>query len=179
MLVFWRNGYHATSMPDLCAAMGIDVKSLYAAFGSKEKLYVEAVDLYMKASNDLLWAHLKTGGKEGIRELLLATSQVMTDSGSHPVGCWITMAQIDEDMPPPVAATIRKARYDWLGVVRAHLEAAISKGELDTSADLDALTRFYVGIVQAIGVQAHDGAKQAEMDGLVGIAMANWPLSTA
>src|SRR3569833_1809152 len=61
MMVFWANGYHATSMPVLCEAMGIDVKSLYAAFGNKEKLFVETVGLYMKATQDLLWAHLEIG----------------------------------------------------------------------------------------------------------------------
>ena len=43
MLLFWRKGFAATSMNDLCDAMGIRSPSLYAAFGSKEALYLEAV----------------------------------------------------------------------------------------------------------------------------------------
>ena len=46
MLLFWRRGYLATSMNDLCEAMHIRSPSLYAAFGSKEDLYLEAVKLY-------------------------------------------------------------------------------------------------------------------------------------
>jgi AcrR family transcriptional regulator len=38
MLVFWRKGFSAASMNDLCDAMGIRSPSLYAAFGSKEPL---------------------------------------------------------------------------------------------------------------------------------------------
>src|SRR5438552_101336 len=41
--VFWRHGYEATSVSDLTAAMNINPPSLYAAFGDKEKLFLEAV----------------------------------------------------------------------------------------------------------------------------------------
>ena len=34
MLLFWRKGFAATSMNDLCDAMGVRSPSLYAAFGS-------------------------------------------------------------------------------------------------------------------------------------------------
>jgi AcrR family transcriptional regulator len=43
MFLFWRKGFAATSMNDLCDAMSIGSPSLYAAFGSKEALYLEAV----------------------------------------------------------------------------------------------------------------------------------------
>jgi pimeloyl-ACP methyl ester carboxylesterase len=48
MLVFWRKGFLATSMNDLCDAMGIRSPSLHATFGSKEALYIEAVGHYAK-----------------------------------------------------------------------------------------------------------------------------------
>lgn len=180
MLVFWANGYHATSMPDLTEAMGIDVKSLYAAFGNKEKLFVEAVGLYMKATQDLLWAHLATGdpARVGLRNMFSALVGIMTDSASHPVGCWTTLALVDEDMPSLVVGAIRKARRDWLDVIGACLTAAREKGELPASANLPGLTRFYVAIVQGIGIQAHDGATKAELDDLAETAMSAWPAHT-
>ena len=44
MLLFWRKGFAMTSMNDLCEVMGIRSPSLYAAFGSKEGLYLEALE---------------------------------------------------------------------------------------------------------------------------------------
>jgi AcrR family transcriptional regulator len=44
--VFWTKGYADASLTDLTAAMGINAPSLYAAFGSKEGLFREAVHLY-------------------------------------------------------------------------------------------------------------------------------------
>ncbi|MEU3982880.1 helix-turn-helix domain-containing protein [Streptomyces sp. NPDC026672] len=35
---FWRDGYAATSMQDLCDATGVASQSLYSAFGSKHGL---------------------------------------------------------------------------------------------------------------------------------------------
>ena len=47
MLAFWRKGFAATSMNDLCDAMDVRSPSLYAAFGSKEALYREAIQHYV------------------------------------------------------------------------------------------------------------------------------------
>ena len=51
MLAFWRKGFAATSMNDLCDAMGVRSPSLYAAFGSKEALYLEAIQHYVETSD--------------------------------------------------------------------------------------------------------------------------------
>jgi AcrR family transcriptional regulator len=47
MEVFWVRGFDACSISDLGDAMGINSPSLYAAFGSKEALFREAVELYV------------------------------------------------------------------------------------------------------------------------------------
>ena len=55
MRLFWRKGYSATSIADLTAAMGIGSPSLYAAFGSKEQLYAEALDHYRSENEATAW----------------------------------------------------------------------------------------------------------------------------
>jgi AcrR family transcriptional regulator len=48
MEVFWARGYEGATLEDLQAAMGgISPPSFYHAFGSKEALFKEAVDLYV------------------------------------------------------------------------------------------------------------------------------------
>ncbi|MEI5997901.1 TetR/AcrR family transcriptional regulator [Paraburkholderia bengalensis] len=177
MLLFWRKGFHATSLRDLGDALGIRMPSLYAAFGSKEALFVEAVDLYMQLTQALLWRHLLeiAWAREAIRELLLATARELTNQTAHPVGCMVTFATIDEDMPDAVVAAIRNARRAWLKVIRDRLEIAVHEGELAGSAEADRLSHFYAAIVQSIGIQAHDGASYSELEGIVGLAMAAWP----
>jgi AcrR family transcriptional regulator len=46
--VFWEHGYDATSISLLTGALGIGAPSLYAAFGDKETLFTEALELYLR-----------------------------------------------------------------------------------------------------------------------------------
>src|ERR1700761_2329810 len=79
MLLFWEKGFLATSMNDLCDAMGIRSPSLYAAFGSKEGLFAEAVQRYNAGADQLIWDHITDGptAKDGVRSVLMAASDVL------------------------------------------------------------------------------------------------------
>src|SRR5512138_3569574 len=44
--VFWSRGYEGASLAELTEAMGINPPSLYAAFGDKEGLFLEAAARY-------------------------------------------------------------------------------------------------------------------------------------
>lgn len=46
MLAFWESGYETTSISDLTAAMGVTAPSIYAAFGDKKQLFLEALRRY-------------------------------------------------------------------------------------------------------------------------------------
>jgi hypothetical protein len=91
------------------------------------------------------------------------------------VGCFVTLATVDEDMPDTVVKAIRAARHEWLEVIRDHVEKAVTGGELPATTDVDAISRFYQGIVQSIGIQSHDGATESELGGVVETAMMVWP----
>lgn len=178
MLLFWRKGFHATSLRDLGEELNIRMPSLYAAFGSKEALYAEAVEQYMELTRVLLWKYLKADlpAREAIHGLLLATGKEITNCGSHPAGCMISFAAVDEDMPEVVVATIRNARRDWFEAVRERLEAAVADGELPKKTDVSSLSRFFVGVVQSLGIQAHDGVLEVDLEKVVEIAMNAWPV---
>ncbi|MDN3719184.1 helix-turn-helix domain-containing protein [Roseibium salinum] len=40
MQVFWKHGYAATSLDQICAATNLNRPSLYAAFGGKKRTYI-------------------------------------------------------------------------------------------------------------------------------------------
>ncbi|MEL7150877.1 MAG: TetR/AcrR family transcriptional regulator [Pseudomonadota bacterium] len=60
--LFWRKGYHATSLKDLEQVLELKPGSIYAAFGSKEALFSEALEVYARGSRSDLEAALDAGG---------------------------------------------------------------------------------------------------------------------
>ncbi|HEV8389551.1 MAG TPA: helix-turn-helix domain-containing protein, partial [Dongiaceae bacterium] len=61
MKTFWKSGYEGASMAALTEAMGINSPSLYAAFGSKDALFREAVALYLETEDAKGKAILEAG----------------------------------------------------------------------------------------------------------------------
>ena len=63
--LFWKHGYEGTSMAMLTESIGVNVASLYAAFGNKESLFVQCVERYSELNGDLY--HEFTQEKDGAR----------------------------------------------------------------------------------------------------------------
>jgi AcrR family transcriptional regulator len=177
MLLFWRKGFAATSMNDLCDAMGIRSPSLYAAFGSKEALYLEAVEHYVRTIGPPVWDKLAEGAtaRAGVENLLLAGTESLPESGVTPAGCMAMLAAVSDEWPAAIADVVRKVRLNMLGMLRSRLETAVTEGELPASTDIDRLSRFYLSVFQGMAIQARDGASPAELRGVVAAAVAAWP----
>src|SRR4051812_42357533 len=91
MEVFWRHGYEATSLADLTAAMGINPPSLYAAFGDKKRLFLEAIERYRCASGAARCFAQEPTARDGMRRLLAELAVEATRPG-RPAGCMIVLA---------------------------------------------------------------------------------------
>ncbi|WP_372747152.1 TetR/AcrR family transcriptional regulator, partial [Litorivivens sp.] len=78
MQAFWARGYDGTSMAQLVEAMGINSPSIYAAFGSKEGLFFEAVELYISSEVGPVWRVLEEAGDtaSAIQAMLFALIDV-------------------------------------------------------------------------------------------------------
>jgi AcrR family transcriptional regulator len=176
MLMFWRKGFAMTSMSDLCEAMGIRSPSLYAAFGSKEGLYLEAVDHYVRTVGPPDWDRLAQGAtaRAGVESLLLAATESLPKSRATPAGCMAALAAVGDEWPPAIANVVRKVRLKMLGNLRSRLEAAVAEGELPASTAIDHLSRFYLSVYEGMAIQARDGASRAELRGVAATAMAAW-----
>jgi AcrR family transcriptional regulator len=94
MLLFWKHGYDATSLAELTEAMDVTPPSVYAAFGDKKHLFLEAVDRYVMLSG---WSAQLIDEALTAREAALGLMRqcAITYSGeSTPPGCFLATGAI-------------------------------------------------------------------------------------
>lgn len=176
MQVFWRLGYEGASMAELTREMGINAPSLYAAFGSKEGLFLEAMRLYVQIENGDTWGMLSAAptARDAIR-LLLEHSARSLSRPHLPHGCMLILGDTNTSVQND---TVRKHLCDWRRGAQATFEERIRRGVADgdvpQGADVKAIAAFYMTVLQGLSLRARDGASREAMLQVVAGAMAAW-----
>ena len=177
MKIFWARGYEGATLTELQRAMGgITAPSLYAAFGSKEELFKEAVELYSKLQGIPILKALT--GKSTTRESMEAFLMVMAESFSQPDkphGCLVTLGAINGIRDNRrVQDYLRDRRARRHQVILQRLERGVEEGDLPPDLDLKAIATFYSTVVNGLAIQARDGATRSDLKTTVDCAMAAW-----
>ncbi len=176
MLLFWRKGFEATSISDLTKALGIGAPSLYAAFGSKEALYVEALRHYRQTRDGNLLAQLRSEApvRDVIALYLMEAAEVLTGDCDRPAGCMVTLGSVAPEEHGELHELMRSERQVILDRLKERLEQALADGEIPASVDVHALARFVQTVVSGISILARDGASCAELEAVARLAMEGW-----
>jgi AcrR family transcriptional regulator len=174
--VFWSKGYADASMADLTGAMGINSPSLYAAFGSKEDLFREAVRLYTDTAGAVLWASMREAptARAAIEGLLLATAEANSQC-DRPKGCLLVLSGAHPDaLPAGACSEMSKIREDALATMQDRLRDGQAAGEIAPEADPAAIAAFYTTVQQGMTFRAREGATGDELRGTARAAMLAW-----
>lgn len=166
MEVFWANGFEDASMTDLTAAMEIASPSLYAAFGSKEALFQEAVELYQATVGLDIWESLETEPtiRGAIESFLLATARSYSKA-DRPPGCLIVLgARPRGQRNSAVCDVLRSRRAENIDRLRQRFERAVADGELPEHFDCNAAAAFYATLQHGMSILARDGADGATLE---------------
>lgn len=173
MEVFWSKGYDGAQLTDLTAAIGITPPSFYAAFGTKEMAFREAVDLYVATVGSVPMRALEDAAtvRDGIRSMLAGSIDVALST--KPGGCLLILGVVN-CLPDNRAARkhLFRARRKTVKLIATRLERGLLEGELPMDTDVAQLAAFYHGILQAISFQARDGATRTELQALIEPALA-------
>ena len=163
--LFWDKGYHATSLKDLEAALSMKPGSIYAAFTSKENLFVLALERYFQAALQefrTIVAEAETP-VEGLAAF--ARSIATSDAGSPKQrACMLIKTLLTTTEEDRAIAT---AAGNYLDQMEAEMEtvfkAAVRAGELPADANTQRLARRYQSDVSALKLEAFRGLPRAEL----------------
>lgn len=176
MELFWEHGYEGTSMTDLTRAMGIGPTSLYAAFGSKEGLFREAVAYYTEPHRSPLERALtEQPTARGVVEAILRSNADLYTRPDAPRGCLVVLAGITYAERDTAA---RDLLADLRRSDRAHLtqrfDRAIADGELPAGVDAGELANSVLTVLHGMAIHARDGATLHQLTRTVDHAMQAW-----
>lgn len=176
MEVFWRRGYEGAAVSDLTQAMGINAPSLYAAFGCKEALFHEAVQLYQESEGAIPRKAMDEApdARAMIDAMLRSNIRSYTDP-QKPPGCMVVLAaMLGTPENEKVCGFLTEMRNGAIADLKKRLDRHKARGTLARAADTAALARFYSTILQGLSVQARDGASRKTLERIADDAMAAW-----
>ncbi|WP_303515163.1 TetR/AcrR family transcriptional regulator [Agarivorans sp. 1_MG-2023] len=129
---FWLNGYEACSVKALSEKLGITRSSFYNAFGSRQDLFLETLDLYATKTPDQVLNHAESAHSV-LRLLNDFFADVCRFRASDPKarGCLVInsvseLAAVDEELGENLQSMVLEnvSRFERL------LDLAVAKGEL-------------------------------------------------
>jgi AcrR family transcriptional regulator len=173
MNVFWRKGFEATSVLDLTQAMGINPPSLYAAFGDKERLFLEAV-VYYQEGRYASCPYVEEATAKGAVGRLLAHLADELPAPEHP-GCLMVMTMATAGCSPELKAALSERRAFSRTRLEERIDRGIEEGDVPAGTDAASLADFFATIITGMALQARDGATRRALRATVERAMQLFP----
>ena len=184
---FRATGYNGTTVDDIAAATGLGRGSLYAAFGDKHGLFLQAMEAYLARLEHSVEA--LTGPDEGALErlhqfLLAAVNGVSLGpdvaAGSRAAtACFGAKTALELGTTDPDATRRVNSTFDLVEAAVAEcVRSAQRSGDLDLNADPDNLAWLLLTIVRGIDVIGAAGRDPSCLRSIAESAFASLPIQT-
>lgn len=157
--LFRRQGYSATSTAELVEELGVNRKSMYAEFGSKQELFEAALERYSKENLSRVLSPIEAPGADArsIRDAFAGYASASEGRFSG-LGCLMANTAVERAAIDPGCARFVDAYLDRLNAgFRSALENARVNGDVTEEADLEELAAFFTMAV--VGISALIRAK--------------------
>lgn len=171
--VFWRYGYHATSIDDLCKATGLLRGSLYGVFGDKHGIMLAALDHYADGSLARLAERLNAPvpPQDALRNAILHYTRAASALASQR-SCLITNTTLEmqpgDDALRTRIASIQRRMATLLAAAVIRGQAS---GAFNSKLDEKAVSTFLLCIIQGLRVLGRTAHEEDELVAVVDVAM--------
>ncbi len=154
MQAFWARGYEATSVHDLVACMGINRGSLYATFGNKRSLFIQALRRY-DAVYRQAWVEALGAAPSAKRAILDAfeavVASVLKDGARD--GCLLVNTALElSPHDPEISEIVRAGLTEMEGFFRRKVKQGQAAGEISAGLDAVATARALLGLFVGLRV---------------------------
>jgi TetR/AcrR family transcriptional repressor of nem operon len=170
---FWSKGYESTSIQDLVDATGLHRGSLYAAFGSKQALFLAVLDRYNNVVVQRLLELLdgEPSGKAAIRSFFATVIDHILTAGPLR-GCLVTNSAVERglccaDTAAKVGSGLQRLEQGFLRT----LERMRAAGELREGVDIRALSRHLTSVLQGLLVIGKVRPEREVLEDIVAVGL--------
>lgn len=173
MRAFWASGYGGTSVDDLTRACGIGRGSMYATFGSKDALYLRALERYQRVEGEAAFSCLDGPGTapERLGRLFARFADDALDDPENR-GCFVLNAAMERaPHDPEVAWRIRAGLKAFEQVLTDLVADGQSRGELPGEREPRALARYLISALNGVRVTAKATRDRALVADAVRVAL--------
>ena len=177
MELFWAKGFDHCSMNDLVEVMGINSPSIYAAFGSKEDLFREALALYGSVEGATMQdaLHEPVSGREAFKAMFRKNVDLCAGART-PRGCMLILGALRIGAEhEELHDLLRKRRQGIATLVSKRLAKAAAEGELAPGVDVDVLAVLCLTMLSGLSIQAHDGVARTVLFSAIDAFVASLP----
>ncbi|MGI9391119.1 MAG: TetR/AcrR family transcriptional regulator [Boseongicola sp.] len=157
---FWGTGYEATSISNLLDATGLNRGSLYAEFGDKRGLFLEALRAYDANQREAFLGELAANNAplEAVAAAFSVAAEVPKD-GVTPTGCLLVNTALElAPHDPEVRAFIKVSFAAVEQFFADRLHDAKRRGELKACVDPDTAAKTLLGMFLGLRVLTRSGA---------------------
>ncbi|WP_395373356.1 TetR/AcrR family transcriptional regulator [Marinicella sp. W31] len=178
MHVFWKKGFVGASLTDLTQGMGINKPSMYAAFGNKEQLFVQATQYYLEHNAEAHIKHLHMPDqplKDRLKGYMLSAVSAQCDPDS-PKGCYISLCVSEaasECIPDDAEAAITTAKNNGEDYLRNFFADEQHQGHIAKDVDCDELALYVMTVLHGTAAMARGGKSLQELLIIIDYALGN------
>lgn len=154
MKTFWDNGYENTSSRLLQEKMGINQKTMYSEFKSKDQLFIDVLKRFENLNEEvILYPLIHSDGNLKDIQTFFKEFIVAVKSGKSPNGCLFANTSIEFGSSHPPVKERLDSYYLLLHTVFFELLTKTkANGQLSKEANLTKLSNYLVGCTQGLTV---------------------------